>query len=152
MECGGGELPDDEVTTELRRLASTLRSELGDRAEISGPTVDGGVEGLTVSSSTDGSVEVWVMQDADGVVVGLGGCPGWQLPRTLESVVVVRAIFEAAAAGRIEVGTGRGVRSYRVPLPDGTVMKDSKTGVLAAMLEMPWKPRMRWGISAAYSA
>ncbi|MFI2102022.1 hypothetical protein ACH436_01925 [Isoptericola sp. NPDC019693] len=152
MKRGGGELPNDEVTTELRRLASALRTELGDSAEISGPTVDGGVEGLTVSSATDGSVEVWLMHDANSVAVGLDGCPGWDLPRTLESVVVVRAIIDAAAAGRVEVGTGRRVRSYRVPMPDGTVMEDNKTGVLAAMLEMPWKPRMRWGTSAAYGA
>ncbi|MFI2101752.1 hypothetical protein ACH436_00535 [Isoptericola sp. NPDC019693] len=93
MKGAGGELPMDQVTTELRRLATTLRSQLGERAEISGPTVDGGVEGLTVRSATEGSVEVWLMHDADGVVVGLDGCPGWQLPRTLESVAVVRAII-----------------------------------------------------------
>ncbi|MFI2101753.1 hypothetical protein ACH436_00540 [Isoptericola sp. NPDC019693] len=56
------------------------------------------------------------------------------------------------AAGRVEVGTGRRVRAYRLPMPDGTVMDDSEKGALAALLEMPWKPRMRWGTSAAYGA
>jgi len=150
MTSAGGELPNDRVTTELRRLASTLRSDLATRAEVSGPTVDDDVEGFSVRPATDGALEVWLMHDADGIIVGLGGCPGWQLPRTPSSVDVVRAIVDAVVAGRVEVGTGRKVRSYRVVLADGTVMEDSAKGVLASLLEMPWKPRMRWGSAKAY--
>ncbi|SKC66316.1 hypothetical protein SAMN04324258_2313 [Krasilnikoviella flava] len=130
---------------------SALRSDLGARAEITGPTVDGDVEGFSVRSETDGSVEVWLMHDADGVIVGLDRCPGWQLPRTPSSVNVFLTIIDAAVAGRVEVGTGRKVRSYRVVMPDGTVMEDSARGAFASLLEMPWKPRTRWATATAYA-
>ena len=91
------------------------------------------------------------MHDTDGIIVGLEGCPGWQLPRTPSSVDVVRAIVDAVVAGKVEVGTGRKVRSYRVVLPDGTVMEDGAKGVLASLLEMPWKPRMHWASAKAYT-
>lgn len=151
MTSAGGELPNDRVTTELRRLASTLRNDLATGAEVSGPTIDGDVEGYSVRPAMDGALEVWLMHDADGIIIGLGGCPGWQLPRTPSSVDVVRAIVDAVVAGRVKVGTGRNVRSYRVVLADGTVMEDSASGVLASLLEMPWKPRMRWGSANAYA-
>ncbi|MFB8229437.1 hypothetical protein [Cellulosimicrobium sp. NPDC055967] len=152
MTSAGGELPNDRVTTELRRLASTLRSDLATSAEVSRPTVDGDVvEGFSVRPATDGALEVWLMHDADGIIVGLEGCPGWQLPRTLSSVDVVRAIVDAVVAGKAEVGTGRKVRSYRVALPDGTVMADSAKGVLASLLELPWKPRIHWASAKAYT-
>lgn len=151
MTSAGGELPNDRVTTEFRRLASTLRRDLATRAEVSGPTVDGDVEGFSVRPAADGAVEVWLMHDADGVIVGLEGCPGWQLPRTPSAVAVVRAIVDAVVAGRVEVGTGRMMRSYRVVLPERTVMEDSANGVLALLLGTPWKPRMHWVSAKSYT-
>ncbi len=128
-----------------------LRSDLATSAEVSGPSVDSDVEGFSVRPATDGALEVWLMHDADGIIVGLEGCPGWQMPRTPSSVDVVRVVVDAVVAGRVEVGKGWKVRSYRVALPDGTVLEDSAKGVLASLFEMPWKPRMRWVSARAYA-
>ncbi|WP_166852925.1 hypothetical protein [Isoptericola sp. BMS4] len=152
MTTDDDRLPLDEVTREVRRLARTLPVELGAAAQVSAVSGDGRVEGFSVRSETAGSVEVWMMHDAGRLVVGVDDCPGWDLPRTPESVAVLRAVVDAGAAGRIEVGAARGRRSYRVPLPDGTVMEDGRVGLLGTLLEMPWKPRVRWSAAAAYGA
>lgn len=143
-------LPLDETTAALRALAARWQERLAGRASVSPPHDEGGVEGFSVSSPSNGTVEVWVVHDADGVVVSLGGAPGWELPRESASVAVVEAIVAAAVEGRIEVGTGRGLRSYRAPMPDGSVREDAAEGLAALLLAMPWKPRLRWATAAPY--
>lgn len=144
-------LPVDQVSTDLRAFAAELRLRLEGRGEVSTPDTDGFGEGFTVRSAVEGTVEVWLMHDAEGIVVGLDRCPGWDLPRESGSVGTVEAIVEAAVGGSIEVGSGRAVRSYRVPMPDGTVMEDTAEGSVATLLALPWKPRLRWQSASPYS-
>ncbi|WP_156533069.1 hypothetical protein [Cellulosimicrobium sp. I38E] len=90
------------------------------------------------------------MHDADGVVVGVDRCPGWELPRASSSVATIDAVVQAAVDGTIEVGSGRGVRRYRVTTGDGAVLEDAFEGLRALVLSMPWQPRLRWETTTPY--
>lgn len=143
-------LPADETTAALRDLALRWRERLRGRAEVSLPHGDGGAEGFSVEPRAEGAAEVWVMHDADGVVVGIDRCPGWELPRTASSVATIDAVVRAAVDGTIEVGSGRGVRRYRVTTEDGTALEDAFEGLRALVLSMPWRPRLRWETTTPY--
>lgn len=143
-------LPADDTTAALHELALRWRDELRGRAEVSLPHEDGGAEGFSVTPRADGAAEVWVMHDAEGIVVGIDRCPGWELPRTASSVATIDAVVEAAVAGTIEVGSGRGIRRYRVTTGGGDVLEDTFEGFLALALSMPWRRRLRWETTTPY--
>lgn len=145
---GERRLPMDEITAELRALARELAERLVGAGEVSAPSSDGVGEGFEVRPTAAGPVEIWLMHDADGILVGLDKCRGWELPRELKSVDIAKAIVVAAVAGSLEIGSGVGVRAYRLILPDGTVMNDASEG-FAALLQ-PWKPRLRWRSATPY--
>ncbi|WP_407345549.1 hypothetical protein [Pengzhenrongella phosphoraccumulans] len=142
----------DEITTELRRLGSVLSARLAGVATVGHERTEdtGVVEGADIVPVADGAVRVWWMHSAEDIIVGLGDAPGWELPRTAESVEVLRAIADAAAVGRVELGTGRGTTTYRVRTPDGVVREDTHEGPLGIVLSMPWKPRLVWATAAPY--
>jgi len=71
--------------------------------------------------------------------------------RAPESVEVVRAITDAAVAGLVQVGKGRGITTYRVRTPDGVLREDTHEGLAGFLLSMPWKPRLRWETAAPYA-
>ncbi|MEO6712427.1 MAG: hypothetical protein ABIM89_03240 [Mycobacteriales bacterium] len=144
-------LPSDEITTELRRLARTLITRLAGVATVEGGEEIGVVEGANVDPAAQGAVPVWWMHSAEDITVGLGDTLGWDLPRTAESVEVVRAIVDAAAAGLVEVGKGRGITTYRVRTPDGVIREDTHETLAGDLLSMLWKPRLRWDAAAPYS-
>ena len=80
------------------------------------------------------------MHSAEDIIVGLGKGRGWELPRSVETVEVVRSVVRQAVAGQIEVGRGRGVTLYRVRTSDGVVREDTHEGWAAFLLSMPWRP------------
>jgi hypothetical protein len=146
-----GPLPDDEITADLRGLAVDLGVRLVDVATVGRESADttGVVEGADVVPRREGAIRVWWVHSAEDVIVGVGQAPGWDLPRSTASVDLVRAIVEEAVAGRVEVGKGRGITTYRVSTPDG-VREDTHEGLAGFLLSMPWKPRMRWESAAPY--
>jgi hypothetical protein len=147
-------LPADEITTQLRELADEVTARLAGVATVSRETAEdtGVVEGANVSPKVEGAVSVFWSHSADDIIVSLGDCPGWELPRSSAGVETVRAIVDVAVAGSIDVGSGRGVKAYRARMPDGTVREDTHEGLLAVLLSMPWKPRLRWRTATPYSA
>jgi len=149
----GHPLPLDEITTELRRLARALAVRFTDVATVAHECGEdsGVVEGADVDPAAQGAVSVWWMHSADDIIVGLADAPGWELPRTAASVEIVRAIMDAAAAGLVEVGKGRGITTYRVRTPDGEVREDTHEGLASVLLSMPWKPRLRWENAAPFA-
>jgi hypothetical protein len=145
-------LPADEITERLRDLAGQLVTRLAGVARVVLPSAgdQGIVEGADVTPVAVDAVRVWWMHEADAILVGLSGCPGWELPRVSASVDAVSAIVNAAVAGSIEVGKGRGVTSYRVRMPDGNLREDTSEGLVGFLLSMPWKPRLRWSVAKPY--
>ncbi|WP_298462391.1 hypothetical protein [uncultured Cellulomonas sp.] len=146
-------LPVDEITTELRQFAGTLGGSLVGVAAVGRERAEdaGVVEGADVVPQHHDAVGVWWEHSSEDIVVGIGQAPGWELPRSAGSVDVVRAIVEEAIAGRVEVGRGRGITTYRVRTSDGVVREDTHEGLAGFLLSMPWKPRMRWKKAAPYS-
>lgn len=90
------------------------------------------------------------MHSAEDITVGVGTAPGWELPRSARSVQVVRAVVDEAVAGRVEVGKGRGITTYRVKTPDGVVREDTHEGLAGFLRSTPWKPRLRWESAAPF--
>ncbi|SFB25837.1 hypothetical protein SAMN05421867_111137 [Cellulomonas marina] len=114
------------------------------------PDDSGIVEGVDVDPHREDAVGVWWMHSAEDIIVGLGKGRGWELPRSVETVEVVRSVVRQAVAGQIEVGRGRGVTLYRVRTSDGVVREDTHEGWAAFLLSMPWRPKMRWNDAAPY--
>ncbi|QTE30464.1 hypothetical protein [Pengzhenrongella sicca] len=147
-----GPLPLDKITADLRRLAGDLADRFTGVATVAQDSDTGVVEGADVVPTAQGAVRVWWMHSAEDIIVGVGDAPGWELPRTAASVEVVRAILDAAAAGLVEVGKGRGITTYRVRTPDGEAREDTHEGFLGVLLTMPWKARLRWENATPFAA
>ena len=116
-------LPEDEISDALRALRGELASRLRGVATVTSEAAEsrGVVEGCTVEPAVDSAVSVWWMHSAEDIVAGLANAPGWELPRTREGVESLRSIVEAAIRGEVEVGTGRGLTTYRIRTKDGVV-------------------------------
>jgi hypothetical protein len=147
-------LPEDQLSDELRGFSDAVVDRLSGTAEIDVERwkADGSlIGGAHIVPRAPGAVSVQWEQFADGIVVGVGWCEQWELPRTSAGIATLRSVVDAAATGSIEVGVGRGQTHYRVRLPDGSVLEAVHEGFKAWLLSMPWKPRLVWGTAAPYS-
>jgi hypothetical protein len=153
-ESSPGPLPLDDITSDLRALVGRLWEELEGVAVVgSEQAADSSfVEGADVVPRRDGAVGVWWMHSAEEIHVGIGDAPGWEVSRSVASVDLLRGVIEEAVAGRVEVGKGRGITTYRVRTPDGRVHEDTHAGLWGLLLSMPWRPRLRWQNSEPYFA
>jgi hypothetical protein len=151
---GPSPLPSDDITTDLRRLADTLGVRLVDVATVGRERSEdfSVVEGGDVVPHREGAVGVWWMHSSEDIIVGMGKAPGCEPPRSADSVDVVRAMVEQAVAGRVEIGKGRGITTYRVRTSDGVIREDTHEGLGGFLLSMPWKPRMHWENAVPYAA
>lgn len=142
-------LPTDDVTAALHRLWQELATRLDGVADVDGPdALDDGTETCDLHPWVDGAAHVLVNHEHDHLHLSVFALHGWRLPRTVESVDVVRAVAEAAIAGEVETGRGAWwVRCYRVTLPDGTHLTDTgEEGMWRRpVLEdsTPWRTRWR---------
>lgn len=146
-------LPSDEVAAQLDDLASGLAVRLAGVASVDwASSEDAGFPGgVEVMPAVKDAVRVWWTHSSEEINVGFDDCTGWDLPRSPASVEIVHAIVNAAVAGAVDIGAGRGVKVYRVRMPDGSVREDTYEGLAGVLLAMPWKPRLRWRAATPYS-